>query len=172
MPMDFIALKALAGALLPPLDALLVAGLGLSLLAFGRKAGWLLLIASLGGLFVLSMPLIATALAGLVEPTAVRNESPGDAQVIVILGAGSYQAAPEYGGDTVSIFTLERLRWGARLHRMTGLPILLSGGTPYGTRTSEAMQMKMALSEDFRAEAKWLEEKSSNTFESALYAKE
>jgi hypothetical protein len=68
-------------------------------------------------------------------------------QAIVILGARSYAAAPEYRGDTVAAATLARMRWGARLHRQTGLPIMVSGGSPGGTRTSEAEQMKAALEE-------------------------
>ena len=56
---------------------------------------------------------------------------------IVIVGTGSYPVAPEYGGDTVGAATLERVRWGARRHRLAGLPILVSGGSPFGSRTSE-----------------------------------
>ena len=47
---------------------------------------------------------------------------------------------------------------------------MVSGGSPSGTSTSEAAQMKATLDQDFRVEVKWLEEKSINTFESARYA--
>jgi uncharacterized SAM-binding protein YcdF (DUF218 family) len=132
-----------------------------------------LLVASLTGLFLRSMPIVATTLAGLLENRPARGtDDLVDAQAIVILGAGSYRAAPEYAGDTVGAVTLERVRWGARLHRLSGLPILVSGGSPFATRTSEAAQMKAALNEDFYTDVKWLEEKSFNTFESARYAKQ
>ena len=171
--MNFISLKALGSALLPPLNLLLLALLGLLLLFFRRRTGLALLVASLAGLFLLSMPVVATTLAGLLENRpADGTEILGDAQAIVILGAGSYPAAPEYGGDTVGAVTLERVRWGARLHRMSGLPILVSGGSPFATRTSEAAQMKAALNQDFHTNVKWLEEKSFNTFESARYARQ
>jgi uncharacterized SAM-binding protein YcdF (DUF218 family) len=171
--MHFISLKALSSALLPPLDLLLLALLGLILLFFRRRTGLALLVASLAGLFLLSMPVVGTTLAELVENhSPAATETPGDAQAIVILGAGSYMVAPEYGGDTVGAATLERVRWGARLHRLSGLPILVSGGSPFGTSTTEAAQMKAALNEDFRTEVKWLEDKSFNTFESARYARQ
>ena len=171
--MNFISLKALSTALLPPLSLLMLALLGLLLLCLRRRTGLALLLASLAGLFLLSMPVVATTLAGLLEnryPDATLNLE--GAQAIVILGAGSYQAAPEYGSDTVGALTLVRVRWGARLHRLSGLPILVSGGTPFATRTSEAAQMKAALNQDFRTDVKWLDEKAFNTFESARYARQ
>ena len=169
--MDFVSIKALSSALLPPLNLLLLAGIGLLLVLFRRRTGLALLAVSLAGLFLLSMPVVATTLAGLLEHRLLdHSENLGNAQAIVILGAGSYPAAPEYGGDTVSAATLERVRWGARLHRLSGLPIMVSGGSPSGTSTSEAAQMKATLDQDFRVEVKWLEEKSINTFESARYA--
>ena len=171
--MDFISIKALGAALLPPLNLLLLAGLGLVLLLFRRRAGLALLVASLSGLFLLSMPVVATALAELLERHAVdRTENPGEAQAIVILGAGTYAAAPEYGSDTVSALTLERVRWGARLHRSSRLPILVSGGSPFATRSSEAAQMKAALEQDFHTDVKWLEDKSFNTIDSARNARQ
>jgi uncharacterized SAM-binding protein YcdF (DUF218 family) len=171
--MGFISVKALSAALLPPLNLLLLAWLGLVLLAFRRRTGLALLVASLAGLFVLSMPVVATALAGLLEHRAVdQAQMPGEAQAIIILGAGTYAAAPEYGGDTVSALTLERVRWGARLHRSSGLPIMVSGGSPYATRSSEATQMKAALEQDFHADVKWLDDKSFTTIDSALNARQ
>jgi uncharacterized SAM-binding protein YcdF (DUF218 family) len=171
MPMDFVSIKALSSALLPPLNLLLLAGMGLLLVLFRRRAGLALLAVSLAGLFLLSMPVVATTLAGILENRdATGSLNLDGAQAIVILGAGSYPAAPEYGGDTVSAATLERVRWGARLHRLSGLPIMVSGGSPSGTATSEAAQMKASLSEDFHTDVKWLEEKSFNTIESARYA--
>jgi uncharacterized SAM-binding protein YcdF (DUF218 family) len=171
--MDFISVKALSSALLPPLNLLLLAVLGLLLLIFRRTTGLTVLAASVAGLFLLSMPAVGTTLAALLEHRSVDgDEILGDAQAIVILGGGSYAAAPEYGGDTVGAVTLERVRWGARLHRLSGLPILVSGGSPFATRTSEAAQMKIALNQDFRTDVKWMEEKSFNTFESARYARQ
>ena len=170
--MDFILVKALGAALLPPLNLLLVAVMGLLLLMFNRRTGVAMLVVSLSALFLLSMPVVATALAGLLEHRAVyRAGNLGEPQAIVILGAGSYAAAPEYRGDTVSALTLERVRWGARLHRSSGLPILVSGGSPFATRSSEAAQMKATLEQDFHTDVKWVEDKSLNTIDSARNAR-
>jgi uncharacterized SAM-binding protein YcdF (DUF218 family) len=57
-------------------------------------------------------------------------------------------------------------------NRLSRLPILVSGGSPFATRTSEAARMKAALNQDFHTDVKWLEEKSINTFESARYARQ
>jgi uncharacterized SAM-binding protein YcdF (DUF218 family) len=169
--MDFLSLKVLSSALLPPLDLLLLAALGFVLLVSRRTAGLVLIVASLAGLFVLSMPAVGTALAGILENrTVAKSMNLEGAQAIVILGAGSYAAAPEYGGDTVAAGTLERLRWGARLHRLSGLPIMVSGGNPSGIGTSEAAQMKATLNDDFHTQVKWVEDKSLNTLEGARYA--
>lgn len=54
---------------------------------------------------------------------------------------------------------------------MTELPILVSGGSPLGTTTSEAAQLRATLREDFRTEVKWLEEQSFTTLESVRYVK-
>ena len=171
--MDFLPVKVLSSVLLPPLNLLLLAVLGL-LMAFPRRpAGLILLAASVAGLFALSMPAVGTSLAGLIE-NRYANEALDlkGAQAIVILGAGSYASAPEYAGDTVAAATLESLRGGARLHRLSGLPVMVSGGSPYGTGTSEAAQMKAALKEDFHTDVKWLEDKSFNTLEAAHYARQ
>ena len=63
--------------------------------------------------------------------------------------------------------TLERLRYAAHLHRLTGKPILVSGGDPQGSGTPEAVQMKTVLENDFRVPVKWTEETSDNTRQNA-----
>ena len=170
--MDFISYKAFVSLLLPPLDLIVLGAVGLLMLPVRRKAGMVLIASSLAGLFVLSIPVVATSLASLLERGAGHATNAGGAQAIVILGGGSYADAPEYGADTVSAMTLERVRWGARLHRELKLPVLVTGGAPRSTRTSEAAQMKAALVRDFGAEVKWLDEKSLTTFESARNTKE
>jgi uncharacterized SAM-binding protein YcdF (DUF218 family) len=170
--MSFIFVKALSAILLPPLNLLLLALLGLLLVCFRRRTGIALIAAALAGMFLLSMPVVATTLAELLEIRLADGAGTLDeAQAIVILGAGSYPAAPEYGGDTVGADTLERVRWGARLHRLTGLPILVSGGNPFGTSSTEAAQMQAALSQDFRTDVKWTEERSYDTFASAHFTR-
>ena len=92
----------------------------------------------------------------------------GEAQAIVILGAGTYFNPPEYQGrDTVSAATLVRLRYGAKLQRETQLPILVTGGNPVGNAVSEGQQMQAVLQQEFNVPVRWVEKSSDNTLENA-----
>ena len=84
-----------------------------------------------------------------------------DAQAVVILGGG-VRTAPEFGGETLGRLTLERVRYGARIARQTGLPVLASGGAVYGG-TAEAALMKRVLEEEFHVAVRWAEERSRDT---------
>lgn len=90
------------------------------------------------------------------------------AQAIVVLGGGRLANAPEYGGrDIPSLTTLARLRYAAKLHRETALPILVTGGAPDGSTESEAASMARTLREDFSVPVRWIEGDSNNTAENA-----
>ena len=116
MLLDFMSVEVLSCALLPPLNLLLLALLGLLLLSFRRKTGLALAVAAVAGLLLLSVPAVATLLAGLLENRYTKESlNLEGAQAIVILGGGSYAAAPEYGTDTVGAATLESARY-ARQH--------------------------------------------------------
>ena len=81
-------------------------------------------------------------------------------QAIVILGGGTYFEAPEYGDHTVNRYGLERIRYGAYLHRYTRKPILVTGGDLLGIGSSEAGQMKSVLENEFQVPVKWTEDAS------------
>ncbi len=55
-------------------------------------------------------------------------------QAIIILGGGrrvgALDAPSQYQHQDVSVASMERLRLGARLAKVTGLPILVTGGAP------------------------------------------
>lgn len=93
---------------------------------------------------------------------------------IVILGGGRQKGAkdlPEYQYQNTSPQSMERLRAGARLAKVTNLPILLTGGAPDRTDAkdlSEAKVMSMVLKEELGIDARWLEEQSNTTQENAL----
>jgi uncharacterized SAM-binding protein YcdF (DUF218 family) len=87
-------------------------------------------------------------------------------QAIVVLGGGSYYSAPEYGSDTVDYTTLERLRYGARLARESRLPLLVTGGAPFGGRP-EGKSMREVLESDFGVKVRWVEAASRDTAENA-----
>ena len=107
----FLLKKILAALILPPAGPILLALFGLWLLrAKSRRwqhGGAALATLSLLGLLVLSLPVVGNALMAPLEPhPPIAPEQLRRVQAIVILGGGSYFAAPEYGGDTVSHYTL------------------------------------------------------------------
>jgi len=93
------------------------------------------------------------------------------AAAIVILGAGLYLDAPEYGEDTISGSALERVRYRAFLHRATGKPLLVTGGRPSNTTLSEAEAMQKTLESAFGVAMRWIEDRSLNTRDNADYSR-
>jgi uncharacterized SAM-binding protein YcdF (DUF218 family) len=171
----------IAGLLLtPPGAILLLALLGLLLQWRWRVLGRALVGLSLAALFILSLPLTGRALVAPLEtapPLPAAALSPEEAReqagAIVVLGGGRYAQASEYGDtDAVNAATLHRLRYGAWLHRRTGLPLLVSGGAPFGEETAEAALMQESLENDFQIRPKWAETRSRNTQENAVFSKE
>lgn len=167
--MSWLLTNTVAALLLPPLSLLLLLALGLFLLYRRRKYAWPLIVATFALLWLASTPYVADGGLHLLEArTAPLGKQRADA--IVILGGGTYFLAPEYGQDTVNAQTLARLRYGARLQRATGKPILVTGGKPLGNSLSEAEQMKDALERDFGVPVRWAESDSDNTYENAGYS--
>ena len=158
--------NATARLVLPPGVFILLALIGLAMVRSRMRFGAGLALFSVLALCTLSIPVVSRSLVQSLEiPYAdpAEDRSPG---AIVVLGGGSYHRAPEYGADTVSAASLERVRYAAYLHKRIGKPILLTSGNPAGGATSEAEQMKSALRE-FGVSAKWVEARSNNTFENA-----
>jgi uncharacterized SAM-binding protein YcdF (DUF218 family) len=175
--MSWFITNLIATFLLPPLSLLLVLALGIFLLYRRSKLAKPLILAALGLLWMASTPYFAEGALHLLEaqttPLEIRhpNDQPQAADAIVILGGGTYFHAPEYAGqDTIGDATLVRLRYGAKLQRETGKPILVTGGKPLGNSISEAQQMRIALEQDFRVPVRWTEEESDNTFENAHHS--
>lgn len=170
--MSWFATNFIAAFLLPPLSLLLVFALGILLLHRRRKFARPLLLAAFGLLWIVSTPYFAEgALRSLESRATVLDSQRQQADAVVILGGGTYFHAPEYAGqDTVGEQTLMRLRYGAKLQRETGKPILVTGGKPLGNHLSEAQQMRAVLEQDFRVPVRWTEETSDNTFENAHHS--
>lgn len=173
--MDVLLAKVAAALILPPGGNIVAGILGLALLRRARFVAVLLLALSVGSLLVLSIPIVGDALMSSVEtysprpPGAVVADEVG---AIVVLGGGRNKNAAEYGGETVSYKTLERLRYAARLHRETGLPILASGGRVFNEPASEAALMQDVLVDELGVGVRWLEERSRNTAENARFTAE
>ncbi len=171
--MELILTKSIAALMLPPGGNLLLALVGLLLLSRWRRAGVAVIVVSVLSLYGFSMHVVANSLSKRLEqvsPYPLRASGAENMRAIVVLGGGRNDFAPEYGGETVSSETLERLRYAARLHRKTGLPILVTGGQPFGETIDEAALMKRVLVEDFKLPVEWVEAKSSNTEENARFA--
>ena len=67
---------------------------------------------------------MANALARSLEPPPVTAAQLKRAQAIVILAGGNNRGSPEWGGETVKTYTLQRLRYGAQPGARDRLPIL------------------------------------------------
>ncbi len=171
--MSWLLTNVLAALLLPPLSLLLLGAAGWALLRRRHaKTGKGLMIAAAVLLWLLSTPLLSSQLLAWLE-TQVSPARDCVPQAIVVLGAGTRFNAPEYGGaDTVGVLALERLRYAVHLQRQTRLPILVTGGSPDGGKSSEAALMKAVLENDFRATVKWVEGAARNTRESAVFTRQ
>lgn len=126
----------------------------------------------LGGLWLMSLPVVVESAARLIEQDAPlpRSEWATLAQradAIVILGSGRERNDPSWGTDIPTGVALERMRYAARLAKASGLPILTTGGLHYGEPPSEAAIMAESLQNDFGVEVRWQEGLSRTTWENA-----
>jgi uncharacterized SAM-binding protein YcdF (DUF218 family) len=170
--MSWFITNLIAVFLMPPLALLLLLALGITLLYRRSPFAKPLIIAASALLWIASTPYFAEGALHLLEArTAVLNNPKQDADAIVILGGGTYFRAPEYGGqDTINELALARLRYGAKLQRETGKPVLVAGGRPLDNRLSEAQQMRATLEQEFLVPVRWTEDTSDNTFENAQHS--
>lgn len=153
----------LKNVLLPPGGLLLLAFLGVLLLKRRPALARACIVAGIASLWLLSTPVISDALSGWVERyPAVDLKSAAAAQAIVILGGGGQRTvAPEYGGPAAEPLLLERLSYGAYLAKKTGLPVLVTGFY------YEARAMHDSLARNFGVEARWIDDKATDTFQNA-----
>lgn len=169
-----VTTKILALLLLPPGIIIVFALLGFLIQIRWVIIGNIMVALSVVALLILSLPFTGVQLMDEIEsrfpPVELKvTKEPGkQVGAIVILGGGRNTSAKEYAGtDNVNQATLARLRYGAHLYRLTGLPILVTGGAPYGETIPEAALMQNALEQDFRVKAKWVESNSGSTYENA-----
>lgn len=135
----------------------------------------LCLLLGLGGLWLMSLPVVVEQAARWLErePALVEaqwSQLAQRAEVIVVIGSGREEADPAWGSDQPSATALERLRYAARLHRASGLPLMMSGGLHYDQPPSEAAMMAEVLQRDFSVPTRWQEERSRTTWENAEYS--
>ena len=160
-------LKFIYYLILLPTGPILISFVGLIVCSKKPKLGKSIIVASLFLLLMLSTPFIASLLmTNLQKYTPISNSMLKDRQIIVVLGGGSYQNAPEYSTDTIGEASLVRLRYAIYLKKLTGLPIIASGGSPKGGQSESGIMQRIALT-DFSTEVDWIEDLSNNTYENA-----
>jgi uncharacterized SAM-binding protein YcdF (DUF218 family) len=133
------------------------------------RLGFGLCAISIGSLWLLATPFIADALVRSAErypaldPAHLTPEQ-ARAQAIVILGGGVRRGAPEAGGDAPNEPTALRLVEGAKIARVTQLPVLISGGP------REAVAMRRFMQEELQIPVRWTESASKDTRENADFS--
>lgn len=162
--MEIIITRIFETLLLPPAINIIMILLGFIFLRRFYRTGIFIMVSGFVLLIILSMPITASLSIRTLEATPVIDLNNVQAQAIVVLGAGRYSDAPEYdGADSVSMLSLSRLNYAVYLHKKTGLPLLLSGGSPYGEYNSEAKLMQQTLQNNYSLQAQWQESQSNNT---------
>ncbi|MEM7356184.1 MAG: YdcF family protein [Acidobacteriota bacterium] len=156
--------------ILPPSGCLLVglAGVIVAAATPWHLGGLAIATTGLGLLYLLSLPALVDRWLRRVDRfprCAASRAETGDErpQAIVILDGGRADAPSEHGGPAVTPRTLERLDEGVRLHRVTGLPVLVTG---YGDLLAATLESSFSL------RPHWIEKRSRNTHENALYSAE
>ena len=165
--MEFLITNAIAALLMPPGILLVILLVALMLTWRRPRVARALVLVVWLALYALSTPCMASFLLELLQPAPLESPSDRSVQAIVVLGSGTYFAAPEYGGSTVNSHTLARVRYAAHLHRTLRAPVLTSGGSPSRNHAPEALLMKQVLEREFQVPVTWVEETSNNTMENA-----
>ncbi|SEO98216.1 YdcF family protein [Aquisalimonas asiatica] len=147
----------------PPTGPILLGLFGL--LLWHRRRGRVLVALALVVLYALSTPLGSSLLVAPLERAEPLDLDGADAPrsgVIVVLAGGQIPRAPEYQGDTINLWSLERARYAARVHRALGLPLLVTGGP------GEAEALAGVLQDEFGVPVEWVDNTSRNTQENAF----
>jgi uncharacterized SAM-binding protein YcdF (DUF218 family) len=160
-----LSLTYLVGAVLvPPTSLILLGLLGLGLRRRRPALGQALTGFSLVALLLLSLPVTAYSLMSWLEaPPLTDPRAVADAQAIVILAGGTSRGAVEWGGDTINLFTLQRVRYGAWLAKRSGLPLLITGAAPDEGRPGEAEMMRDVLRDEFGVPVRWVDDRARTT---------
>jgi uncharacterized SAM-binding protein YcdF (DUF218 family) len=155
--------------LLPPALPMLVVAAGWLLRRRRPALGRAMVAAGAVALYLASTPLVAAFLLRGLEPDgpvdvdAARQQ----ADAILLLGGDMVAHAPEYGGETISTLSLERVRYAALLVRRTGLPLLVTGGPLGHGGLPVSVAMQRVLTAELAIPVRWLETRSADTWENA-----
>jgi len=156
-------------ALLPPGALLLLLLVGW---LFARRfIGRFLILLGIAGLYALSTPiglnLLANQLETIPAPTPAQIKG-SRADAILVFLAGARRHNPELGGaDALGPLSLQRIDYALSLHRITGLPIVLSGGSVKGDTTPLAQLGSEWLQQRVGITALAIDDRSRDTHENA-----
>ncbi|WP_242616810.1 YdcF family protein [Rivibacter subsaxonicus] len=177
---------------LPPVPLLLLILLGWGLSARRRLLGGMMVLLSCIAIWLAC----CTAVARVIERQVLRPPAPiaeetlaelksgsgkqakshvAPSAAIVVLGGGRIPRAKELGTADLNSWSLQRLRYGIRLARETGLPIAFSGGigwsqqsqAPADSQLSEAEIAARVAEDEFLKPLRWTETRSRDTRENA-----
>jgi uncharacterized SAM-binding protein YcdF (DUF218 family) len=173
--MEILLIKIIQTLLLPPGLMILLMLAGYFLARRMPRTGKIMLLSGFGLLVLASLPIVAQLNLQLLEGdtalSATELTEP-QGQAIVILSGGRNPSAPEYDNvDTINKHALERVRYGAWLHRHTQLPILVTGGNVFdSSRPGLGELMQKVLTEEYQVPVQWIEKYSRNSWENAKYS--
>lgn len=171
--MDIDIVHAIKALLMPPASLLILFFVAAVLQYFRSKLAKPLFIITFCIFFLVSLPLTSTLLTNSLEiypPLTPQQISESDRDVIIVLGSGKTQGQ-EYGREhTVTALSLTRLRYAAKLHKQTGLPIIVTGGTVDEGETLEADVMADVLENEFGVTTIYKEGQSRNTAQNAEFS--
>lgn len=156
--------------MIPPALNCLVVLAGLLILKRFKSTGRMLIGLSLLSLLLLSTDYIASILEMSIQehPPLVLADLPREQSLtIVVAGASHHDRADEYGYSTPTSVSLVRLHYAATLHRLTGFPVVFTGGLMGQDIHSEVLAR--SFSDEFKIDARWTETKSRSTDENAKY---
>lgn len=169
--LNWLLTNILASALLPPFSLVLLLVAALWLHRKRPQMALALIVLATFALYALSTPWVGGMLRKSLEVSRPLDlNAPPAADAIVVLGGGRRTGAAEFGGDTLSAYSIERLRYAALLHHATRLPILATGGMPGGGSQSEGALMRKVAANELHTPVQWIEEAALTTWDNARYA--
>jgi uncharacterized SAM-binding protein YcdF (DUF218 family) len=155
--------------LVPPTVLILIGALAAWLTLWHPRFGIAVTIIATSLLLIAALPFVA---ARMIEDVEIRTPAKPDfstAQAIVVLGGGVHRGDGEKVPDTLGPWSLQRLDFAAEAYHQMKVKVAVSGGQVGGAHVSEASLMKGILENDFAVPVGWVEDRSTTTFENAVY---
>ena len=165
----FILKKLISAFLAPPLLPIGLTVLGLLFIKILPRLAYCVACLGVVSALVLSTPATVAFIAEPLQRYPVVSEQQVQKTEAIVILSGGQRFAPEFEGAVPSRSSLERIHYGSRLAKQSGLPILVTGGAPTGA-LSEAVLMTQTLKQDFGVEARWVEDRSLDTYDNARYS--